>query len=110
MHWNIALAKQRLSELIRDTAREPQVIYNRDSPVAVVIAAEELTEYSAWKRDRARQTTLAEEFDRLRDLAGGHHDPMPVPDRLAVMRDNAFDRAVEESVETRKVASVDATR
>lgn len=110
MHWNVALAKQRLSELIREAAIEPQVIYNRDSPVAVVIAAEELTEYNAWKRGRARQTTLAEEFDRLRDLAGGHDDPLPAPDRLAVMRSNAFDPAVDDGAENNRVAAVDATR
>ena len=96
MHWNVAQAKQRLSEVIREAAREPQTIYNRNAPVAVVIAAEELAEYQAWKQSRGRQTTLAEEFDRLRGLAAGDANPLPEPDRLAVMRPNAFEAAFAE--------------
>lgn len=70
MNWNVAQAKQRLSELIREAAHEPQLIYNRNQPVAAVIAAEELAEYQAWKAANEAQPrkTLAEEFDVLRQL------------------------------------------
>ena len=109
MNWNVAQAKQRLSEVIRAAAREPQMIYNRNAPVAAVIAAEELADYQAWKQSRSEQTTLAEEFDRLRELAAGDPDPLPEPDRLAVMRPNAFASAFAEDDQDGKDHPVDAT-
>ena len=38
MTWNIASAKQQFSEVVRLTAQEPQAIYNRDKPVAVMVS------------------------------------------------------------------------
>ena len=38
MAWKVAEAKQRLSEVLRCAAREPQTIYSRSRPVAVVVA------------------------------------------------------------------------
>ena len=91
MNWSVADAKQRLSELIREAERSPQVIYSRNRPVAAVIAAQELPEYQAWKDSRSVQTSLAEEFDRLRELAAGESDPLPDAERHQAMRPNAFD-------------------
>ena len=110
MKWSVAQAKQRLSEVIRNAAREPQVIYNRNSAVAVVIAAEELPEYRAWKQSRSKPSTLAEEFDRLRDLVAGDPDPLPEPDRFTTMRSNAFDAAFADREPKTSDAAVDATR
>ena len=110
MDWNVAQAKQRLSEVIREAAREPQTIYNRNAPVAVVIAAEELAESSAWKQNRREQSTLAKEFDRLRELAAGDPDPLLEPDRLATMRPNAFDATFAEDDQGLKRAPLNATR
>jgi len=110
MNWNVAQAKQRLSEVIREAAREPQVIYSRNSPVAAVIAAQELPEYQAWKQSRSRPATLAEEFDRLRELAVGDPDPIPEPDRLAAMRPNAFAAVFAEEDADCMNDAVDATR
>ena len=45
MTWNIASAKQQFSEVVRLTAEEPQAIYNRDKPVAVMISVEEFEEF-----------------------------------------------------------------
>ena len=41
MPWNIAQAKQRFSEVIRQTAEEPQLIYNRGHLVRSVVDAED---------------------------------------------------------------------
>ena len=49
MTWNIASAKQQFSEVVRLTAEEPQAIYNRDKPVAVLISAEEFEEFKQWR-------------------------------------------------------------
>ncbi len=98
MDWNVAQAKQHLSEVIREAAHTPQLIYNRNRPVAAVIAAEELANYETWKKTQTEtvQKTIAEEFAELRRLAAGHPDPIPEPDRLAAMRPNAFVEMLEE--------------
>jgi prevent-host-death family protein len=89
MNWNIAQAKQRFSEVVKQAATEPQFIYNRDTPVAAVIAAEDMAEYQVWRASR-RKPTLGDEFTALRRLAAGHPDPLPDPDRQGSMRANAF--------------------
>ncbi len=88
MNWNVAQAKQRLSEVIREAAREPQVIYNRNQPVAAVIAAEELAAYRAWKN--SNKPSLIEAFDAMRALANGDPDPLPEPNRHGEGRPNAL--------------------
>lgn len=52
MTWNIASAKQQFSEVVRLTAEEPQAIYNRDKPVAVLISAQEYEEFKAWQAQK----------------------------------------------------------
>ena len=97
MNWNVAQAKQRLSEVIREAAHEPQVIYNRNQPVAAVIAAEELAEYQAWKaaNDTPPRKTLAEEFAELRlILQEEGRDGLDIPPRTT--RPNAFVQMLEE--------------
>ena len=39
MSWSIAQAKQRFSELLRQAAEAPQLIFNRERMVAAVIDA-----------------------------------------------------------------------
>lgn len=95
MNWNIAQAKQHFSDVVKQAATEPQIIYNRNTPVAAMIAAEELADYRAWKALR-QQKTLGEEFADLRRLAAGHPDPLPDPDRFAAMRANAFAEMLDE--------------
>jgi len=96
MNWNVAQAKQHLSEVIREAAHEPQLIYNRNRPVAAVIAAEDLADYRAWKEHQAKPQTLFDAFAELRRLAAGAPDPLPEPDRFAAMRPNAFADMLKE--------------
>jgi prevent-host-death family protein len=67
MKWKVGQAKQQLSEVIRQSAKEPQVIYNREKPVAAVIAAEDLASYSSW-REQSRKPTLAEFLGRAQQI------------------------------------------
>jgi len=98
MNWNVAQAKQHLSEVIREAAREPQLIYNRNTPVAAVIAAEELAEYRVWKDAKAKsqQKSLADEFAELRQLMAeaGLENGFEIPPRTE--RLNAFVQMLEE--------------
>ena len=58
MTWNIASAKQQFSEVVRLTAEEPQAIYNRDKPVAVLVSAEDFEEIKQWKAQQAKPSLL----------------------------------------------------
>lgn len=81
MTWNIASAKQQFSEVVRLTAEEPQAIYNRDKPVAVVVSVEEYEKFKQWKAERERPT-LTELFDEIRAiLAAEGQDGIEIPPR-----------------------------
>ena len=67
MTWNIASAKQQFSEVVRLTAEEPQAIYNRDKPVAVIISAQDFEDFQRWRAERDRPS-LAQQFDEIRAL------------------------------------------
>jgi prevent-host-death family protein len=98
MDWNVAQAKQHLSEVIREAAHTPQLIYNRNRPVAAVIAAEEFANYETWKKTQTEtvQKTIAEEFAELRQLMiqAGFENGLETPPR--VDRPNAFVQMLEE--------------
>ena len=80
MTWNIASAKQQFSEVVRLTAEEPQAIYNRDKPVAVIISAQD-------ERDRP---SLAQQFDEIRALLAAEGlDGIELPPRTT--RPNPMD-------------------
>jgi hypothetical protein len=65
MGWSIAQAKQRLSEVVRLSAREPQPLYNRGRLVGALIDAESYAAFERW-RQGAAQATVADEFEALR--------------------------------------------
>ena len=82
MTWSIANAKQQFSEVVRLTAQEPQAIYNRDKPVAVVISAADFEAFKRWRAERERPS-LVEQFDRIRAalIAEGYEDGIEIPPR-----------------------------
>ncbi len=95
MNWNIAQAKQHFSDVVKLAATEPQIIYNRNTPVAALITAEELAEYRAW-RDARKRPTLLESFAELRQLlieAGIEDGINPGP---RTTRRNAFADMLDE--------------
>jgi prevent-host-death family protein len=65
MTWNIAQAKQQFSEVVRLSAQEPQVICNRDKPVAVLINADEFEAFQQWRAGQ-HEPTLAAQFAESR--------------------------------------------
>ena len=57
MHWSVAEAKAKLSEVIQKATEEgPQKITRHGEPAAVVVSAEE------WERKNKRRGNLAEFF------------------------------------------------
>ena len=82
MTWNIASAKQQFSEVVRLTAEEPQAIYNRDKPVAVVVSAKEFDEFKQWKAQQAKPSLL-ELFANMRAaLVEEGFDGLDLPPRI----------------------------
>jgi len=104
MTWNIAQAKQHFSEVVKQAAEEPQLIYNRNQPVAAVVGAEQFAAFEAWRESQAEQPMLDEVFAELRALAAGDEDPLPDPDRAGNGRVNAFVALLEEETESDDVA------
>lgn len=116
MSWSIAQVKQRLSEVVRLAAEEPQPIYNRGRLVGAFIDASSYQAFEQWRRE-ASQTTIATQFDRLRaELAAtaATHEGTPPPDPLPTSpradRENAFARMLEEESAPASPENRDATR
>lgn len=65
--WLTGEAKQRLSEVLRRSRREPQQIYSRDRLVAAVISADDYEEFTSWREARGRRS-LADAFDEVREI------------------------------------------
>jgi len=80
MAWSVAEAKQRLSEVLRSAAKEPQTIENRSRRVAVVVAAETFDEFEAW-RARRESRSVGDAFAELRSLAAASGYRLAVPPR-----------------------------
>jgi prevent-host-death family protein len=78
--WSVAEAKQRLSEVLRNAATEPQTIKNRSRPVAVVVSADAFEEFEAWRASRSARSVGAA-FAELRGLAGESGYRLPLPPR-----------------------------
>jgi len=97
MNWNIAQAKQHFSDVVKLAATEPQIIYNRNTPVAALITAEELAEYRAWKESsKPAKKSLLAYFDEMRQILidAGDENGLEIPPR--VDRPNAFVEMLEQ--------------
>ena len=93
MHWKVAEAKQRFSEVVRLAAQEPQLIYKRDRLVAAVVDGDTLQAFEAWQQ-RQKRISLADAFTELRCLADEEHYTLEIPVRRD--RPNAFADAIDE--------------
>jgi hypothetical protein len=78
MNWKIAEAEHKFSELIRSTIKEPQLIFNSDHLVAVVIEPEVYKEFLVW---RERQSNMAEELKELQKFCVEDNYTLFVPSR-----------------------------
>ena len=91
MVWRVAEAKQRLSEVLRSAADEPQTIYSRSRLIAVVVAGATFEEFKAWQAER-RARTVGAAFAELRSLAADSGYVLAVPRRKN--RRNSFAKAL----------------
>ncbi|RYF34350.1 MAG: type II toxin-antitoxin system Phd/YefM family antitoxin [Comamonadaceae bacterium] len=96
MSWSIAQAKQQFSEVVRLAAEEPQAIYNRATPVAVIVGTQE---YEAFKQWQATQggNPLLQSLNRLRDaLHQSGSDDLGLEARPRENRPNDFEQMLDE--------------
>lgn len=105
MTWNIAQAKQQFSEVVRLTAQEPQAIYNRDKPVAMLVNPDEFAQFSAW-RTAQHEASLSQQFNDARAaLAETALTELPTIPRSASQRPNAFVQMIESEAALRQTAA-----
>lgn len=96
MSWNIAQAKQQFSEVVRLSAQEPQAIYNREKPVAMLISADEFEQFHHW-RSAQHEPSLMEQFDEARAaLQEAGQAALDLPPRAALQRPNALLQMLED--------------
>jgi hypothetical protein len=87
--WKIGQAKQRLSEVVRRAAEEPQIIQNRDHVVAAVIGPEEVGPFLKW-RESQRGGGLSAALDEVQAICADEAYELPVAKR--VDRSTPFER------------------
>jgi prevent-host-death family protein len=95
MIWNIAQAKQQFSEVVRLAAQEPQAIYNRDKPVAVMINADDFEAFRQWRAGQHAPTLAAQFAESRLALQQAGADALRIPARVDVQRPNAFVQMLE---------------
>jgi prevent-host-death family protein len=93
MRWNIAEAKQKFSDVVRQSAEEPQLIYNRERPVAAIVDAETFLAFQAW-REREAHRSLGQAFAEFRRLCGEEGAELKIPPRSD--RPNLFASELDE--------------
>jgi prevent-host-death family protein len=58
MSWSIANAKQQFSEVLRLCVEEPQPVFNRSRPVAVVVSAQDYAAFDVWRQQQQSPKAL----------------------------------------------------
>ena len=92
MKWTVGQARQRFSELLRDALGEPQIITNRDRPVAAVVDGETFRQFEEWRA--RRRTNLDQCFQELRQICAEEDAEIVVPKRST--RQNSFPEVIDE--------------
>lgn len=87
MRWKVGEAKQKFSEVVRQAAEEPQLIFSRDRLVAAVVEPGTFHAFEAWREDQ-RRVSLARVFDELRRIGAEEGYELEAPSR--VDRENPF--------------------
>ena len=79
MKWNVAQAKQHLSEVLRAAESEPQQIFRRDQLVAAVVDGSSFVAFEQWWRQQNKP--LRERFAELRQICAEEAWEMPELER-----------------------------
>ncbi|ADE55682.1 type II toxin-antitoxin system Phd/YefM family antitoxin [Coraliomargarita akajimensis] len=80
--WKISEAKARLSEVVSSCVEEPQVLYNREKPVAALIDMEEYEQFLEYKKSQ-RKKTMAEWLEELDEIKKQEPGDFELPPRTS---------------------------
>jgi prevent-host-death family protein len=80
MRWKIGEAKQHLSEVVRQAAKRPQILCNREAPVAAIVDAHSFEEFENWRRTR-RQRSVTDALRELQDICSSEDYALELPSR-----------------------------
>jgi prevent-host-death family protein len=86
--WKIHEAKAKLSELLKEGAKEPQLIMNREKQVGVFINYEQFQEFQKWM-EQTQRPTISDLIDDLEALGPLKKD---LPDLKRKNRKNWWDK------------------
>lgn len=78
--WLTGDAKQRFSEVLRQSESEPQEIYRRDQLVAAVISAEQFELFRSWQAARQGRV-LADAGDEIPELCARYEFELDTGER-----------------------------
>ena len=78
--WKIGEAKQKLSAVVKASADQRQLLYNRDELVAAVISAEDLEKLESLEQGEAKRS-LGEAFHELREIVREERYRWNIPKR-----------------------------
>ena len=93
MPWKVAEAKQKFSDVVRQVAREPQLIFNRERLVAAVIDGDTFRAFQAWREQEGRKT-VGFAFGELRHIIEEEDYEFEIPTRQD--RTNAFLETIDD--------------
>ena len=80
MNWEVTKAKQQFSDLINAVAEEPQLIYDQNQLVAVVVEAEVFQEFLAWRKQQ-KKPSVADSIKELRQIMEEENYTLEIPPR-----------------------------
>lgn len=92
MQWTIGQARQRFAEVLREAAGEPQIITNRERPVAAVVDGETFRQFQEWRT--RQQSSIYDCFRELRRICEEEDAELTIPDRST--RKNPFPTVLDE--------------
>lgn len=92
MEWTVGQARQRFSELLRESAEQPQIITNRNRPIAAVVDSNTFQEFEQWRSRRRK--SLFDCFSELRAILDNESYELTIPERTS--RNNPFPEVLDE--------------
>ncbi len=78
MDWKLNEAQQKLPEVIDAMANEPQLIFDRDKLVAVLVEPKLFQEFLAWHQQQ-KTSSLANAFTELRQICAEENYILEIP-------------------------------
>ncbi len=87
MSWKVEEAQQRFNDLIHAATQEPQLIYEQNQLIAVVVEAETFRQFQLWQQQQ-NPPSLAKALTELHQICEEENYTLEIPTRSD--RPNSF--------------------